>query len=90
MNANVPTPRMTDEELQLRMMQHTASVVRMVQDLFPTPRPCPFCGSAADAGRIGLTSRYGVTCTNDECPVEAQATAGSHAEAVAAWNGVRV
>lgn len=52
----------------------------------PKPLNCPFCGHEADASRIGLTSRYGVTCTNDDCPVEAQATAGSLNEAIRLWN----
>jgi len=64
-----------------RVFQHPASRIK--------PLPCPFCGSEADAGRIGYSTRYGVTCTNGDCPVEAQATAGTYADAVAAWNGVR-
>ena len=50
------------------------------------PLPCPWCGHDADAGRIGLTSRYGVDCTNGDCPVEAQATAGTMEEAIRLWN----
>lgn len=47
---------------------------------------CPYCGSEADAGRVGFTARFAVTCSNDTCPVEQRATAGSLQEAIALWN----
>lgn len=50
------------------------------------PQNCMHCGSEADAGRCGITTRFAVTCSNDDCPVEQQATAGSLQEAIALWN----
>ena len=50
------------------------------------PLPCPFCGHEAQAGKIGLTARFAVTCSNDHCPVESQATAHSVDEAIKLWN----
>lgn len=53
------------------------------------PLPCPWCGHEAETTVLNFASklaRYAVTCTNDECPVEAQATAGTIPEAIALWN----
>ena len=50
------------------------------------PLPCPWCGHEAHAGRIGFTKWFGVSCTNDECPVEAQASALTLEQAIADWN----
>jgi hypothetical protein len=50
------------------------------------PMNCPFCGNEAEAGRIGITTRYGVQCSNEDCPVESQATAGSMDDAIRLWN----
>jgi hypothetical protein len=54
--------------------------------LIGLPLACPWCGSAADAGRIGFTSRFGVDCTNGDCPVESQATSDTLEGAIALWN----
>ena len=50
------------------------------------PLPCPFCGHEADVGRIGYTNKFAVTCSNDDCPVESQATAHTMEEAIELWN----
>lgn len=73
-------PLREESEARLSMMDVIKAGAR------PKPLACPFCSSPADAGRIGFTDRYGVTCTNEDCPVEAQATGGSLIEAVRLWN----
>ena len=52
----------------------------------PGPKPCPFCGHEADAGRVGYTNKFAVTCSNDDCPVETQATGCTLEEAIKFWN----
>ena len=51
-----------------------------------SPLPCPWCGHEAEAGRIGYTNKFAVTCSNDDCPVEAQATDITLPGAVIRWN----
>ena len=51
-----------------------------------SPLPCPFCGHDADAGRIGYTNKFAVTCSNDDCPVETQATDITLPQAIIRWN----
>ena len=48
------------------------------------PLPCPFCGHDASTGPV--VTRYAVTCSNDYCPVESQATAHTIEEAIELWN----
>jgi hypothetical protein len=65
-------------------------IVRALPKTAAQPLPCPFCGHPADAGRIGFTEHFGVTCGNpDGCPVEAQATAADLDQAIRLWNGTR-
>ena len=52
----------------------------------PDPKPCPFCGHEADAGRVGYTDKYAVICSNDDCPVETQATDITLPQAIIRWN----
>ena len=49
-----------------------------------SPLPCPFCGHDASCGAV--VSRFAITCSNDYCPVESQATAHTLDEAIQLWN----
>lgn len=49
------------DDCPLRKSQEKSNKVNL------TLKPCPFCGSIADAQRITGTDQYRVICTNPEC-----------------------
>lgn len=53
--------------------------------LRPVPLACPHCGTDPEPASM-LLGRFVVTCANEDCPVDVQATGATLAEAWERWN----
>jgi hypothetical protein len=53
--------------------------------LGPAPLPCPHCGTDPQPATL-TAGRFIVTCANEACPVDVQATGATLKEAWDRWN----